>query len=718
MYNFGWNRNKKTVYEMLNKYFGLSEEKIDMLVEKNYPTQFDKQKLVAVVAGVVYSCKNGATAEEISQLEKNNLIERRKSGEAILSKLKFHDEEQPNDIFLRIRSLFSAISEKGIDIYKTIYMSTLTDGNFRSTPNLKMDSFETNRGDDRDFDNIYNTLQSTLRLSSEETNALIEKCPATIIAKVGASNVKAMYRLMLMDIRLVNPDLNRNIYFFRADESDIPRVQAKSKMIEDGFINCPTIFASSPETVLSAFNYISEKVPKERIEKEYNAYLESGNKTMTPFWCKYKILRSWVNDNFSILTINADKMRDKERFINNLGLRLLVKDEDGYVKVFDDLRPRRRYDFSFLFDNPVSISTMNSIPIGKLQINAEKNISLLEFYVGTINSEKWKDYETRRKGVAFTVRNYIKSNHYVLAMDNTKLSNLLQSISLHDAKNPQKQLFPRFLKLGKSLFANKHNIDFDEDLVFEKLTKTDDIQILDVSSMNGWGRVEKFVELFCDNDKSILENLHRLHQEKLERDERGSKQLRHNIRTLVSQEGGWNKILKDKDATLSMASKVNEITDKRFEIEKVSRTDRLCDDMSVLKLREKAFAEEIKQNVARLKRAFSEKRDKLNKRFTDVDKLYNYTMMFLESECFDDKEPISDLFNEEIAVPFEEALKSQEGAHSDAQQSIFGEPKLIVPVASDMVKPIKDLKEAIGKNYIQDYEARLIKIERATRDGK
>lgn len=713
-YDFSWERNKVQVYKILTDYFGISSEKIDALTKKNFQTKHDLQKFVASVAGLAGVCKKGQTVAEASTLENNNLVERRKSGEALLSKLKFHDEEQPNDIYLRVKSLFTAINEKGIDIYKTIYMTTLTDGNFRSFPNLKKDSFETDRGDDRDFDSIYNALQSTLRLSGEETNKLIEKCPATIIAKVKASNIKEMYTDMLMKLGLVNPEVNKRYYFFRADDVDVPRRESSSKMITEGLVNCPTIFDTSFYTVSRAFDYIAEKVPEDRIMQEHEEFLAKGNTTMTPFWCKFRILRSWINDNFSILTINADKMRQKERWIRNeLESKFVAKDKDGYIILGENSRPKRNYNLSFLFDNPVSISTINSIPIEKMEANAEGNILLLEQYANIYSKS---DEDMARGGVRKLVRDYLKSNHYALAMDNDKLSSLLRKIYDADKENSNKALFERFLKLGKSLFANKHNIDFDVDLVFAKLSKRDEIQILDVSSMSDWERVEKFVELFCGNDIKIVATLRKLHQEKLAKDNQGGKQLRKQIRTIVSQEGGWERILKDKDASLAMAGKIGEITNKRFEIEKVPRTNSFFDDMSELKIREREFTEKINQTLGTLKRAYSEKKDRLNKRYTDVDKLYNYAMMFLERECFDDKEPIANLFNEEIASTFEEALKNHNGAYADDQQSIFGESKLIVPVEHGMVQPIKELAKAIKAN--DSFDSRQIKIERNPRYGK
>ena len=51
------------------------------------------------------------------------------------------------------------------------------------------------------------------------------------------------------------------------------------------------------------------------------------------------------------------------------------------------------------------------------------------------------------------------------------------------------------------------------------------------------------------------------------------------------------------------------------------------------------------------------KREKLNKRFTDIDKLNDRVIDFLTNMCFDDKEPITDIIESTLREPLIETLK-------------------------------------------------------------
>lgn len=701
MVNLNWEENKESVIEILNEYFGLGRTEIQKYIAENFSDSdirqriSDRQKLVAVIKALspylVKPAYDGITPEE-------NLAQRIKSGEAILQNPKFSEEESVEQIYNRLNRLFGSISEKGIDIYKTIYTGSLTSGNLGTVVDPKTKKKIPYETPDRDFDNIYYNLKKTLRLTTEETNAIIEKCASTIISKVYASNIPALYNRMMF-LCTYDEDRNTNYFFFRYDKefkTETDRSKKKSKMLDGGLINCPTIFSCKPSNVERAFNYVASRIPEELVEEDYLRFQAQGNESMTRYWCKYYIMSRWINNNFSLLTINVPKMIERENAIKYL------QDSLNDRWYYDERRTN--YDFSFLFHRPASISIMNTIDVNDIATNAKENIKILERYVG----EK-------------ATSDYIEKNHYMLAMDNYKFRSLLGRISAHDHENPEEPYMERYLMLGKSLFGSKHCIKFDVDKTFETLAKMEKIQTLDVERMSDWEKVSKFVEIFCNNDKTIVSHIQRLYHEKLKKDGRGGTVLRKHIRTLLINNGGWDEIIKDRKRTMTITTEVNSIIDKRFAVEQVERTDDFYADITNLQAKEDAFSDEIKAVLATIRKAYSDKSEKLVKKYTDIDKLYEQTMAFLEKTCFDDKEPISTLIEEELRRPFVDALKrhsDKENKDVSEQMSLFGGKRVAVEAPDRMYKPLKKLSQAISVDSTSKVELDTIQIVKSKGDGK
>ena len=688
--DFRWERWKENVLTTLDLYFGWPKEKTLELIEKRSPSKVHidyvsreeaeahrnyRERLVAIVGALSHFCGAGQPAY-VDGVAQANISDRMKSGEAILSNLRFADDEPLENIHYRLKDLYKSISEKGIDIYKTIYVTSLTEGN------------------PREFENVYRELRSVLRLSQVEANAVVEKCAATIISKVSASNISAMYQTML-SLTLFCEDNKVNYYFFRHDREfeGLKRSLQKSKMIDAGLVNCPTIFSCKPENVRAAFDYVARKIPEDLIEKEYLRFKSAGNTTMTRFWCKYQIMRKWINNNFSLLTINSASMGYKESTLHELAVSL----NDRVYRGGKDTH----YSFGFLFNNPVGISTMNSIPLEKIDRYAKSNIETLEKY-------------TDEKGVI----EYIKRNHYVLAMDNAKLEKLMQMISAHDAINPDNPCMERFFLLGKTLFGSKHCINFDVEKTIDRLRQIEKIQILDVEHLDDWGRLAKFNELFLGNDPTFVNQVQRLYHEKLQKEKRGSVALRKQIRTLLIKNGGWDAILKDTRKMKEVTSEVKCINDQRFVIEQVEKTENIFNDIVSLQMKEDTFADAIKGVLARVRNAYTANKDKLNKRFTDIDKLYEYTIEFLTERCFDDKEPISTLIEEELRSPLVDTLKTMDGTFIDPQQSLFGNERVIVPAPEPMYGSLRNLSRAISVDSSTKMESDRIEIVKSKDEGK
>lgn len=696
MANLRWDVNKDGVYRIMNTYFGVTFEWLDAAVKKKFPTERDKSYLVAMVGSVANICKAGKPAQDLS-LTSEDLKDRKKSAEAIFSFPNFSDASA-NAVYYRLKDLFTSIHEKGIDVYKTIWVTSLTDGNLGVYYNSDNASVQRYENFDRDFSRIYNKLIDVLAIepekAAETVNGIYEKCAATMISKVTASSISNVYQTLL-SFAVFNPDDGKRYYLFYPDKKYIgmERRFQKVRAIRDGLIACPTLFSCKPERISEAYNYVMKKVPQNLVLSEFKKAQSEGRESMTMFECRRHVLRSWINNNFSVLTINAEKMQRKEALISNVQANL--NHEFGGLNYESNF-----YDFSFLFDNPASISLMNSIPIEKMQENAYRNVYLLEKYAGVEGATA-----------------YIQRNPYALAMDNFKLSQLLRKIEVHDKENSDNPYMGRFLKIGKALFANKHNIDFDVEPVFKKLAKIEDIEILDIDKMSDWQRISKFVELFCDNDPRIVPHIQKLYHEKLKKDEMGSSELRKQIRTMLVKNGGWDVILKDRKKMLSITTELKSINEQRFIVEQVEKTGESYVDFYRLHSAENAFSDDIKSTLANLRNAYSQKRDKLNKRFSDVDKLYEIAIEFLTEKCFDDKEPMSVLVETELRVPLIETLKQMESTYVDPQQTLFGAEKVIAPIPDPIYSPLKKLTSELAKDADDKMESDVIKITRA-KDGE
>lgn len=703
MVNLNWLENKDSVISTLNIYFGLPYEQILKLINENYPiyrrngyitnnSLRNRQNLVAMVNALIPYCKAGQPAY-VDGIPQKNIVDRMKSGEAILKNPYFADEN-PVHIYHRLRHLYREISSAGIDIYKTIYIGSLTKGNSGILHDCETGEILNYSNFDKDFGKIYGELMKVLRLSKADANLLVEKCPATILSKVSASNITAIYQTM-MNLKLTNEEEHFYSYIFRNDKEfeGQKRSEQKSKVLDNGLINCPTIFSCTPQNIVDAFNYISRKIPAELIEKEYMKFKLAGNTTMTRFWCKHQTLRKWINNNFSLLTINDKKMYYKESILHEVAVALNDRVYHGGKDT--------SYSFKFLFDNPVSISTMNSIPDEQLDANAKKNIMTLEKY-------------TSEEGVV----DYIKKNHYVLAMDNNKLNSLLEKIAEHDAKNPEDLCMQRFFTIGKSLFGSKHSINFDVEPTYKRLAKIESVQILNVDEMDDWTRVSLFVGIFCGGDQTFFNSIQRLYHEKLLKENRGNGELRKEIRTLLIKNGGWDEILKDKKKVGAITTEVKSITDKRFAVEQLSRTENLTEDIAALQAKEDAFSNAIKGVLNRIRNSYTANRDKLTKRFTDIDKLYELTIEFLTEKCFDDKEPISVLIDEELRKPYVESLKKMETTNINPQQSLFGAETVEVSAPKEMYIPIKKLTEELSRDAYYKIESDVVSVSRSKNNGE
>ena len=693
MVDLTWNQQE--VVAALQKHFGLTESYIEQQLATKITSIRDRERLVAIIKAVGPACEQfvGKIDDEGNLVVNEKL--KNKVGKLLLSRLdyrSFDEEESPRATYYRLRTegdgFFGQTTEKGINPYKIIYATVLTNANLRDD---YQNGVKDDRCEARQFLAIYNTLRSTLRLSTQETNELFEKC-SSLASKCYSTNISAIYQ-ELLSLAVVSQEEARASYLFRTARTDddyLPRERRISVEIENILKVNPSLFMAKPERLKNAFAYVCTRVPKEQIEEVYQrAVAENPETTMTRFDAKIQILRSWIKDNSTLLTMNVSDMKKKEGLL---------------IGIFNQMPPEKqeyyRSAFRSMINNPVSLSILSSMKLSDMARIDESNHIVKNF--AAENIALLESYTTPDK-----VAKYIKENHYFLAMSTSKLSYLLQLISDHDKENPEDQKLEVFLKFGKTLFAS--NVDFNPDEIFAKLNNLELLNDIDVEKMSDLQRLSKFVELFFDGNMQVENEIVALIRQKHARERAGEGEVRKAIR-LLGRNTDWRSIVKDKQSILKLTTEIGQLHASRFKLIDAEDTlDRYS--MGYSTRQEKQNADKIEQLLTTLREAYEKKRFNVGKKFTNVEKLFNYTMMYLEQE-FDDHQSIADLFREEISKPLQAALLEEYQTDSSLE-NLFGGVNLVVTVDKpSLVYPLKGLVKAVERNDASDVQANTIRIER------
>lgn len=569
---------------------------------------------------------------------------RRKVGKVIFSKLDFSKfgTESAFETKTRLNHLFSSIVSRNVNPYKVIYCSVLTDGN------LKIDFENNNReyAKTRDFLVIYDTLKRTLQLTDEETIALFEKC-STLISKVSADRIKKIFDFV--------GNLSVGYHDYHAKIFD------KNEVFQILKIN-PSLFTVSREKMLGAIKYMEEKVVELLKDGMINLY---SNQALNFVANKRQMLRSWIKNNTSLLSINADSMRAKEYFLNESVLPYVHR---SYVNIVEKA-------FAKIFCDRINMALVSQIPTEKFKKNAQVNLKKLESLMSPVR-----------------LGEYLIKNPLVLAM---KSEDLYKLVDLVDQSENRSEYLDKFIEFGRTLFAS--NVDFKPEEIFEKLVTNKAMFEIDVDKLNGNDCVLKFAEIFMNDDQSIVFEIEKLIKEKQVRMEKGEKVLRKRIRFVGTELEDLAGFVKDKDIkkdtkkeiVLSYARDIKELTDSRLALANV-------EDFEELRRIEKENGEKIENLLNTLRDIFEQKRFNIGKKYQNSDLLFEKMMDYL-GECFDDKEPISEIFAKEIAEKFVEIAKSDFGAEESRQCNIYSNDVHMKVEQASLVGPMKSLVSEIQK---------------------
>ncbi len=628
--------NREEFYSAIGKYFALSESEAESMIQQKFRNDSDKRRFYEMLKVTM------PYFEPFVNKADEKL--KRKVGKVFLSKLDYSQfSDSIEEMSDRLRRLFYQTSSKGINTYKILYCSVLTDGN------LKRDSENRSRYYDttRDFEFIYDSLANTLQLTNQEAIDMFEKC-STLIAKGYAYKFPHIYNKL------------RELIVY--DNYSSYRVFREKEIVDILKIN-PSLFVTSTDRIQDAFDYIQKKMAP-KLEKDFKAVSEQ-NPNMTFLEYKTIMTRKWLKNNSTLLTINSSSMYKKENYLNNVVAEFTSKEYEPQFRKF--------------FQEPISLSILNQISYEKIARNAMRNIKSLEARSGKSRQD---------------IINYLASNPYIIGMDSSQVTLLLSDIEVMDKENPEEKYFDKFFEFGKTLFAS--NIDFRVKAITDKLKNNSVMYDVDVDRMTDKECLHKFIEIFFDGSFENEIKIERMIKAKEERTSLGEKKLRKSIRELGAKIMDLPKILKDeyiperakKGQILSLVANIESLHNERFKLGNVDRYYEVA-------VAEKTNSQDIENALNLLRDTYEQRRFKLGKKYSNLDQLFERTMDYLGS-CFDDKEAITDLFRTEVVKRYDDAIKTSFETRPTLQQQLFGE-SLIVKNVGGLKSSLKKLDEEVNR---------------------
>lgn len=638
--------DRQEFFDKIKKYFALSEMETEKLLQDKFHKDIDKNRFMAMFYAVMPHLER--FVDEADEKLK------RKVGKVFLSKLdysQFYDKESVAETKERLQKLFYQTSSKGINIYKILYCSVLTDGNLKRDNDTRSRFYDSSR----DFENIYDSLVETLHLSADEAKEIFERC-SSLIAKGYAYKFPHIY--------------NKLYELIVMDETGAYRVfSQKQHEVEEILKINPSLFVISTDRIQSSFDYLQKKmypILRANIDEVMQA---KPNMTLLAY--RTIMARKWLKNNSSLLTINVSSMYDKEKYLKQ---NLNAITGNAYT-----------VQFANFFESPLNIATLNQIPYEKITRNALRNIQLLE------------KYTTREK-----VARYLTANQYVVGMDYAKFGTLLYKIEELDKENPQEKYFDKFLEFGKTLFAS--NIDFSVDAIADKLVHNAIIRDVAVDEMTDKECLQQFIEIFFDGKHDLTFKIEDMIKQRRERNANGEKELRSDIRKMGRKIEELPRILKDeststkekRERVLTYARDISALQGRRLALAGNSAT------IGMVQTIEEDESRKIEETLNLLRETFEQRRFKLGKSYTNLEQLFERTMNYLDT-CFDDKGAISQLFKVEIIDNFTQAMKETYDVNPSSQQSLFGERLTVENVTPGLKSPLKGISQEINKvDFHQD----------------
>lgn len=638
---------REEMFDNLRKYFALSDNEIGLAIanlKNRKESRLEQLGLYKVLTTVFpYFDKF---------VEKTDEKLKRKVGKMLLSKVNYAqmlEKESQYDLVNRLHNLFYQTSSLGVNTYKIMYVSVLTDGNMVRDKDDGTKYFDNTR----DFENIYKSLRSTLGLSAKETVEIFEKC-STLISK-GYAYKFPHVKNKLLSLGIYN-EYGGSSVFSDEEVKEILKIN-------------PSLFVMSTDRIQEAFDYLQVKL-KDVFKEEYLALPDEERRDFPFFHFKLIETRKLLKNNSSLLTLNPYAMYSKEKFLKNL----------------DKSRGDERYfnTFAGYFKDPINLYILGQIPYDKITKNASTNLTSLDVFLNG-------DSETATK--------YLQMNPYVVGMNSTDFRVLLAELVQLNKDQPEQKYSEKFIKFGKTLFAS--NLDFKVKDIIDKLVHNNVMQDIIVDELTERECLHRFIEIFMDEKYQYEIEIETLLKNKQERIARGETELRRKIRKVGEDIRNLPSILKDENqkhrqTILTLAKNIDELNDERFVV------DGLNFHGLEAKLMERKESERIEEIFNDFRQAYELKHFKEGKKFSNVELLFEKTMNYL-SRVFDDKEALTDLFKKEIVSSYREGIKSSFEIAEPKMMPLFGEAYDVKNVGK-LQSSLKKLDASVNSlDFNEDY---------------
>lgn len=606
-----------TVREAFLKYFAFSDEEFSAYYKKFNDKQ-DYKRLVEILKAVIPYCDQylDTTDDKI----------KRKVGLVLISKLDYSSfAEKEDETYTRLHNFFKNTTEKGINPYKIIYCSVLTDAELKN-------DFEDNSKypvATRKFLRIYDALKGTLNLTDQETVEIFEKC-STLISKVYSNRIPEIYNCL--STLAVNGEQKGFRIFNEKEVAEILKIN-------------PSLFTISNDKMISAYAFLKACV-KPLAAQPHKKYYD--DKEMDSLYAEALILRQWLKNNSTLLSINADVIQSKyNHLIDFVG----VKTDHKYDRVLDSY-----------FHDPITLSIISQMPYSEIRNNSFANIHMLDSLI--------------HDKVAVT--NYLKENPYFIAMPSNKVSELFYCLKSLDERSENIDYLQTFLDSGRSLFKGSGNFNVDD--ILEKIKNKSALPKIDVEHINGTELLDKFCEIYNACNMDIADTIKALIEKKNIRHDEGEKSIRRAIRYVGENlRHAVSAIIKDKKTpklikvrTLEqIVPVINYVKEARFTLAKTN-------SIYMAEETERKNSLEIENALNVVREIYELKKDKINEKYIGGDLLYKKLMDYLGTE-FDDKKSIGELFHEDVTEEFKKFIIENFNAKKDDQITAFKTQGYVVP---------------------------------------
>lgn len=663
-----WIEWKDGICKKVEKYLQIPKTATENVLNENFSEDLYKcKRLSAMFEAILPYCDNYIDTTD------DNIKE--KVFEVFFQKLDYDQfgDERLVDSENRLDEIFMQAVGFNINPYKLIYCQVLTDAGVARDQNNHKFYDRT-----REFKNIYYRLQELLTPSAEEYENLdaysslddeekacykkqladlakndatnvIEKC-SSIVSKSNTYKIRMVYE-EIRSWTWTMPTANgeKCYYMFSKDE------------IRSILRNNPSLFCSSPQTISDAFFYLYKKIKTSDLSNEKAVH----------------VLRYWIKNNSSLLSMNAAAMNRKQS------------------KIFSILGENYKRNFKKMFYNKVNLGIISSIPEPKIIKNANNNILILE--------DLLQDREA--------VSDYIEKNILVLGFDSEKFSRLLNRLCEEDKLNPDENNLEKFLELGRRLFVG--SVDFEVEDIVKKVKENVASEEINLELLSDQACLNKFLDIFFENNQEIRPKLSKLMIDKNQRNEQGEGVLRRRMRELGKSMERAPAILKAgtvgaNQRVLKLGEMIDQIAQFRYSLvaNEILKTDigknaiLTGDDnliMRAVKEKEVEYAEEIEACLNEIREQYNKNQKRAKKKYDCIDELFDRTMTYLD-RCFDDKIAMPQLYKQVIVEPFTNLLKESFETRKPDQISIFNDEFEIMISDDKMRQNMKKIRKTISNS--------------------